>query len=478
MGDLRLKEAVAMALGGMIGGGIYSAFGVVVALAGRVAWLAFLLAGTVAMCAGYSYVKLNEHVDARGGAPSFIREVVGNSTLAGMTGWTLLFGYVGSMALYAYAFSSFFTEMVGRLHVAGLPLANVVSVLLIAAFVGLNLVGAAVTGKAEDVLTFFKVAVIGAFGVWGVWYAFNGHTLSFGFSQLGFSPLLAAAMSFVAFQGWQLLLYSQGQFRNPTGSVRKAIYVSIPVATLLYVLVAFTTVSLLEVPVIAVAPEVSLFYAALEFMGWAGALVIGLSALFSTASAVNATLFSSALFSRDLIEMGLLPARFGSGTGDGDADADADDDGGERVAADGQGRGDGDGAENGGGGNGDGDSEEGGDVPGRIVVVLGALSAAFAIYGSLRSITSFASLAFIAVFGGMSYLALANRDEMDVFAPIPAVGLVGCVVFFPLLLYSLYLNDPPTFYLVLLIGAVVVGVELLYFEREPVEEAIPWMGHG
>lgn len=424
-----------MALGGMIGGGIYSAFGIVVALAGKVAWLAFLIAGIVAMCAGYSYVKLDQHVDADGGAPTFIEEQVDNSTLAGMTGWTLLFGYIGSIALYAYAFSSFFTEMLGRLHVAGLPLANVISVLLIGAFVGLNLLGVAETGKAEDVLSFFKVVVIGVFGVWGVWYAFNGHTLTLGISELGFSPVLAAAMSFVAFQGWQLLLYSKGQFENPTENIRTAIYVSIPTATLLYVLVAFTTVSLLEVSVIAVAPEVSLFYAALEFMGWFGALVIGLSALFSTASAVNATLFSSALFSRDLIDMGLMPARFGSG------------------------------------------NEEDGGIPGKIVVVLGVLSAAFATYGSLRSITSFASLAFIAVFGAMSYLALSNREEMDVFAPIPAIGLVGCLVFFPLLLYSLYLDDPGTLSLVLLIAVVVIGAELLYFEREPVEKSIPWMSY-
>ena len=423
-----------MALGGMIGGGIYSAFGIVVSISGRVSWLAFLLAGTVAMCAGYSYVKLNETSDEKGGAPTYIRQFVGNDTLAGMTGWTLLFGYVGSMALYAYAFSSFFSEMIGRLHFAGLPVANAVSVALIGVFVGLNLLGAAETGKAEDVLTFFKVAVIGVFGLWGVWYALNGHTLAFGFSNLAsVSPVMGAAMSFVAFQGWQLLMYAQGQFEDPVENVRTAIYVSIPAATLLYVLVAFTTVSLLELAVISVSPEVSLLYAALEFMGRIGAFVVGLSALFSTASAVNATLFSSALFSSSLIEMGLLPQRFGSG-----------DDG----------------------------------VPGTLVVLLGALSAAFAVLGNLRSITSFASLAFIAVFGGMSYLAYANRSDIDgLVTPVPILGLVGTVVFFPLLLFDLYVTNPATFYLVLLIAALVVGSELLYFEREAVEDTLPWMSN-
>ncbi|RDI71546.1 APC family permease [Halopelagius longus] len=432
MGSLGLKEAVAMALGGMIGGGIYSAFGIVVAISGTAAWVAFLVAGTVAMCAGYSYVKLNEHTDGNGGAPTFVREFVGWDTLAGMIGWTLLFGYIGSMALYAYAFAGFFSEMLGRLHFLGVPVANVVSAFLIAVFVGLNLLGASETGKAEDVLTFAKVAIIGVFGLWGVWYAFNGHTLAFGFDEvLTPSPVVGAAMSFVAFQGWQLLMYDQGQFDDPVENIKTAIYVSIPAATLLYVLVALTTVSLLRLSVIAVAPEVSLLYAGIEFMGRIGAFVIGLSALFSTASAVNATLFSSAQFSRDLIDMGLLPERFGGGDG---------------------------------------------DIPKKIVVVLGVLSAAFAVYGSLSSITSFASLSFIAVFGGMSWLTFRKRAEFDdVSAAIPLVGVVGTVVFFPLLLYNLYVNSPGVFYTVVVISVLVVGSELFYFEREPLEELLPWM---
>lgn len=422
-----------MALGGMIGGGIYSAFGIVVAIAGRAAWFAFLIAGAVAMCAGYSYVKLNKLTEEQGGAPTYLRDTIGNSTLSGMVGWSLLFGYIGSMALYAYAFAGFFAEMVGRLHYMGVPLSKLVSVLLIAAFVGLNLLGASETGKAEDVLTFFKVLVIGVFGFWGVWFAFTGETLELGTGQLlSVSPIMAAAMSFVAFQGWQLLMYDQSQFANPTEDISKAIYISIPVATLLYIVVALTTVSLLPLSVIAVSPEVSLLWAGIQFMGPVGAFIIGLSALFSTASAVNATLFSGAQFSSDLIDYGLLPERFSSG----------------------------------------GDEE----IPKKLVIILGVLSAAFAVYGSLSSITSFASLAFIAVFGGMSLLAFIERDEIDdLITPIPIVGMIGPLLFFPLLLYNLYRTSPGTFYLVLFITGVVLAIELLYFEGEPLEH-IPKSG--
>lgn len=452
--ELGVREAIAMALGGIIGGGIYSAFGLVVAISGKLSWLAFLLAGLVVICTGYSYIKLNGLADRRGGAPTYIEEFVGNSTLAGMTGWTLLVGYIGTIALYAYAFSAFFSELLGRVHVGPVPVANLVSVFVIAAFVGLNLVGAQESGLVEDILVVVKVGIIAVFGVWGVYFTFSSHQLTLGFSDFGMSPLMAAAMSFVAFEGWQLLMYDQDQFVDPDSTIPKAIYVAIPVSTVLYMLVAITTVSILETSVIAVGPEVSLLYAALPFMGRFGAFLIGISALVSTASAINATLFSSALFSRNLLEMGLLPDRFG--------DVDASGDG-----SDGTGETDADGP--------DGEDDDG--IPSKVVIVLGVLSAAFAVYGNLHSITSFASLAFIVIFGGMCLLTFARRDELDILRPIPIAGAIGTAVFFPLLLFDLYVSNPMTFALVVAIAVVVIGVEVLYFEREPIEHRLPDLDH-
>ncbi|EFW93801.1 cationic amino acid transporter, putative [Haladaptatus paucihalophilus DX253] len=480
MGKLGLKEAVAMAVGGMIGGGIYSAFGLVVSISGRLSWIAFLLAGIVALSAGYSYIKMNQYVGDRGGAPTYFHDLFGDTMLTGMVGWTLLFGYIVSMALYAYAFSSFFTKLFGRLAFNQIPIANLISILVIGAFVGLNLMGAGSTGKAEDFLTFFKVAVIGGFGIWGVYFAVTGNIFQPGFYEFMLNPtigiadpFLGAAMSFVAFQGWQLLLYDQDKFSNPEETIRKAIYIAIPVATLLYVLVAFTTTSILELPVIMVSPETSLLYAALPFAGQLGALLIGFSALFSTASAVNATLFSSAQFSRELIEIGVLPDLTGveSDGGDGSSSESGSDgsDGSDSSDSDGSNSDSSNDSSNSNSNSDDGNSDESSDsdgnqIPSGIVIGLGVLSMAFAVYGSLMSITTFASLAFIAVFGGVSYVAYRERDNLDIHPTIPVVGTVGCTLFFPVLLYDLYVHSSSTFWLVVVIGLLVVGSELVYFK--------------
>jgi len=434
--SLGLKEGVSIALGGMIGGGIYAVLGVVAGITTSAIWAAFLIAGVVAMCAGYSYNKLNALTDNQGGSVTFVQCYLGNSTIAGMVGWTLLFGYIGSMAMYAFAFGEFTAAFeIVPTSVMGFPTRPPISVVAVAGFVGLNLLGAQTTGAAENVLVGLKVGILVAFGVFGLVYAFgfSGAPFEYGVNQLGgFGPVTAAAISFVAFQGWQLLFYDQESIENPVDTIRKAVYISIPVAVAIYVLVGTVTVNLVP-QALESHPHVALKDAAslmLQPYGLTrvGAVVLALSALFSTGSAINATLFSSAHFAKGMLTDDLLPDQIGSAAADG--------------------------------------------IPERTVLILGALTAAFAWYGSLGAITSFASLAFILVFGSMSYLAFRQRDRDEVNAVIPAVGTVGALGFFPLMLYNLYTREPNTFYMVLGIAVVVLTVELLYFERARLEEEV------
>jgi hypothetical protein len=49
---LGFNQTWSMAVGGMIGGGIFSTLVVVVAIAGRWTWLSFVVAGAIALAAG------------------------------------------------------------------------------------------------------------------------------------------------------------------------------------------------------------------------------------------------------------------------------------------------------------------------------------------------------------------------------------------------------------------------------------------
>ncbi|WP_248516979.1 APC family permease [Salinarchaeum laminariae] len=429
--QLGFLSCVSIALGGMIGGGIFAVLGVVAQLTGPATWAAFVLAGGVSGCAAYSFNALNRIVDDNGGSVTFVQTFTGNSTLAGMTGWTLLVGYVGSMAMYAFAFGSFAVGLsVVPETVAGMGVRPIVSVLAIGGFVGLNLLGAQATGSTETLLVGLKVGILLVMGLGGLYYGAAHEGLSTGvgrLTQLSLNPIMAAAVSFVAFQGWQLLYYDQESIENATETIRKAVYVAIPSAAALYVIVAITTLSLAPDDVIRSHPERALAVAADPFLP-AGFLLISLAALFSTGSAINATLFSSGYLAKGMLSADLLPDRAGDSSASG--------------------------------------------VPRRTILLLGAITAAFSVLGSLGAITAFASLAFIVVFGAMCAIALDQRDTEAVNPVLPAAGVVTSLLFFVLMFYHLYRSEPGTLVTVLVISVAVIAVELLYFERAVLEEEI------
>ena len=431
---LGLVECVSIALGGMIGGGIFAVLGVVASITGPATWLAFVLAGVVALCAGHSYTALNRLADERGGSVSFVQHFTGNTTVAGMVGWTLLFGYIGSMAMYAFAFGQFALRLGLPETAFGVPLRPLLSVAVVGTFVGLNLLGSRATGVVDNLLVGGKVGILLALGMGGIVYAtaIEPRPLSFGDGGLlTTGPVVAAAISFVAFQGWQLLFYDQPSIDDPVETIRTAVYVAIPAAVAIYVLVAVTTTNLAS-DALQRHPHTALASAAEPMLGAVGYASIGvtavaIAALFSTGSAINATLFSSAHFASGMVSSDLLPDRVA--------------DGGEGVSA-------------------------------RSLLVLGGITALLTGVGSLDAITSFASLSFIVVFGAMSAIAFRHRDTDPVVGTVALSGVVGTAAFFPLMFSHLYRNEPSTFAVVVALAVGVILAEVLYFERDLLREEI------
>ncbi|WP_439025530.1 APC family permease [Haloarchaeobius sp. DT45] len=421
--SLGFTGATAIGLGGMIGGGVFAVLGVVASIAGAAAWLAFLVASLVSMCAAYAYLKLNSINDRKGGSVTHLETYLDDSDYAGMVGWTLLLGYVGSIAMYAYAFGGFGVKLLPAFGLSESVVHPLLSVLAVAFFVGLNVLGARATGSSEKVLVVLKVAILLGISVWGLYYGSTVNQLQFGFSNVATTGFVTAiAISFVSFQGWQLLMYDQESIENVEENLPKAVYVSIVGAIVVDCLVAILVTSLVKTDVIKAHPEIAVARAVEPFLGQLGFTFVAVAALFSTGSAINGTLFSAAHFTKGMLEDGLAP----------DSVGDADTAG----------------------------------APSRTVLVLGAIAAAFAAYGSLNAITSFGSLAFVVVFGTMCALALRERDHEEMNPVPPAVGLLGCLAAFPLILYHLWVAERGTFFTVVALAAAVVSLEVLYFKRE------------
>ncbi|MFB6180633.1 MAG: hypothetical protein ABEJ93_02035, partial [Candidatus Nanohalobium sp.] len=98
-------------------------------------------------------------------------------------------------------------------------------------------------------------------------------------------------------------------------------------------------------------------------------------------------------------------------------------------------------------------------------------TAGFTAFGSLEEISTFASISFILIFGVVNYVALKDRD-LEIFTPVPVVGLTGAVTVLTLEIYHLVTTS---IHLLLFIGGiftVIFAVELIYFERDVIEEHV------
>lgn len=74
--ELGLPELIAIALGGMVGGGIFTILGISVSMIGNLTPIAIIIGGLIAALAAYSYVKLVYITKMRGRPIPFLRRPI------------------------------------------------------------------------------------------------------------------------------------------------------------------------------------------------------------------------------------------------------------------------------------------------------------------------------------------------------------------------------------------------------------------
>ena len=116
-------------------------------------------------CTAYSYVNMNQITDSEGGSMSYIEELTGWSTGAAVVGWTLVVGYIGTIAMYSYTFGAFAEMMIGSSFMLGFPMRRVLSVGMVFAFIRLNFLGAWSATSVERYLVFVQAEIISIFGI-------------------------------------------------------------------------------------------------------------------------------------------------------------------------------------------------------------------------------------------------------------------------------------------------------------------------
>lgn len=401
---LRTRDATAMAVGGMIGGGIFSVLGVAITLAGHLAFGCFVIGAAIAAVTAKSFAGITARAGRSGGPFDQLRET-GHHELAGLLVWLLVFGYVVAMAVYSFTFGRYAANALG----APEWVARVLTVAIVAAFFVVNLRGVRISSLTEDLIVAVKLVILGGIAIVGI-VAFAPDRLAPLANEGVVGLFVGAATVFFAYEGFELICFDRDDMVDPLHTLPRSMYLSVAVVTAVYVGVALGAQMLVSDAAITANKEVAFIVVGRAALGEVGRWAAIVGAVFATASAINATLFSCARLVRDASRAEDFPAALGR----------------ERA--------------------------------GQPLVALAVISVAGVLLAMLPGITvviTFGSAAFLAIY------TVANWMEMTM-APqgaarlLAGVGVVACLGSIGLLAYELAVDDPGGLLLVVALVAVLV----------------------
>lgn len=408
--ELGLTELIAIGVGGMIGGGIFSILGLAVDVSGHAAPFAFMIGSLIAAIAGYSYVRLALTYRNDGASFTYLEKAFPRQLwIAGIAGWTVVFGYIGTLALYAFTFGAYSSHLFGF---AQSPLIQIIlssSGLLL--FLGINLIGASTMGKAEDIAVYIKIALLAILAIVGL-YTINGQQLHPLFDHGGSSVLLGGALIFVAFEGFQLITNAVNEIRDPERNIPRGLYGSIAITSIIYIVIALVAVGNLDATAIHAAQEYALAAVAKPIMGNLGVVLVDIAAMLATASAINATIFGASHLAFQIAHDKLAPNVFSFRNREG--------------------------------------------VPMAAAVTITILSLLLAAFGGLELIASFSSLTFLLVSIAVCIANLKLRSETNSAITPVLAGIVLMVVTVALLIIYLVAHNIGALYFSLFAYSLVV----------------------
>lgn len=414
-----LRELIAIGIGGMIGGGIFSVLGLAVNISGHAAPLAFLVAGCIALSAGYAYVKLALTFHSDGASFTYLeRAFPKRPNLAGILGWIIVVGYIGTLALYAYTFGVYAADLAGRPDAS--LLRGILSSLIIFLFMAINLLGVKETGLAEDFVVYLKIIIITILGIAGFFSVNTNHYFPI-FNKGSVSVLSAAAITFVAYEGFQLITNAVCETKNPNTNIPRSIYLSIAVVTVVYFLLAFMSVGVLAPQQFVEHGEYALAVAVYPTLGNAGRILVDIAALLATSSAINATLFGASRMSAEIATEKMMPLAFSF--------------------------------------------KNKTDVPWIALVTITMMSMIFTFAAPLETIATFSSLTFLIVSIGVAIANIKLYKKTQSSLSVSLLGLVLMSSTSLLLIWHLIQFEFNTLLFTLIAYIIVAGLEFLVSKR-------------
>jgi amino acid transporter/nucleotide-binding universal stress UspA family protein len=305
--EMTTLDATLIGVGAMIGAGIFVLIGIAAGVAGPALILTFILNGIIALLTAMSYAELGSCFHDAGGGYLWVKE--GLPKWNGfISGWMSWFAHAVACSLYALGFGAYFEHVLRELSLT-IPQWGFFSPQKILAasiaflFAYVNFKGASETSKIGNLVTITKIIILAIFVGFGIELI-----LRQGDWRTTFSPFLphgvggvfkAMGLTFIAFQGFEVIAQSSEEIKNPKKNIPRAVFLSLLIVVPIYIMVAFVAIGTVKPPAgitpwdyLAQQKETALVNVARNFFIGGGILIL-IGGLISTISAMNATIYSS-----------------------------------------------------------------------------------------------------------------------------------------------------------------------------------------
>ena len=388
---LGVPELIAIALGGMVGGGIFTILGISVSMIGVFTPLAIIIGGLIAALAAYSYVKLGVYYKDEGATYSFYKKTFPNSPFAAsLIGWWVIFGYISTLALYSYTFASY--------AISGFAFADsewarkLVAGAVIIVFTLINIWSVKGMGKVEDIMVYTKLIILVVISF--VLINNSQTSVPILLQNDGDTTILnifiVASITFVAYEGFQLVINAVNEMENPERNIPIAIYSAIFLAVLIYFVISFGAIVAIPFEDIINNKEYALASGADKVLGHWGTDLVVAGALLATSSAISGTVFGASRQMAVIAKDGYFPSILARRTN---------------------------------------------HIPVYAIITMASLAFSMVLAGSLQVILEFGSVTFLLVSLLMAYANYKIRHLTDSSAVLTILSLFGLMMGTVLILY-------------------------------------------
>ena len=287
---LGLAECIFFGVGSILGAGIYTLIGKVAGIAGNFIWLSFAISSLCAIFTAFSYAELSAAFPTAGGEYVYTKKAFGK-TMGQVLGIIISLNGIIVGATVAIGFAGYLANLLEFNKLAGTL--GIISIIFLINVSGIrqgsivNIIFTVIETAGLLIVIFFGISSIGDVDL-------------FEMPSGGINSIVsAAALAFFGYVGFEEIVKLAEETKNPEKNIPRALIAAGFIVTVVYVLVAICSVSVISFEELAKSnsPLADVIGSSL---GRNGVLAITIIALFATSNTILANMIGS---SRVILDM-------------------------------------------------------------------------------------------------------------------------------------------------------------------------------